>query len=283
MEPATPPIVLVPGFLGKDTHWRVSHLKRKHPLQRWITTHPGPMSSHHDRACEVFYSLKGGTVDYGECHSRCFGHARFGRGLFGKGLFPEWDEHHPIDCVGHSIGGVTLRVLQHLLATRAFPGHDTSAAWIRSVTALASPHNGDPIVYGMGIPVEAAAVAGAHEDADTPPPSPPALRARLPRPKLSPSPSACSLCGPASGRITPSSPASTPASTSASTPASTPHRVRIFSLGWLLTTCIHILAWLDSKRINSHVDVRLDHWQLSRRDVTFFSSLRKLMRGELGR
>ena len=61
-------------------------------------------------------------------------------------------------CVRHSIGGVTLRVLQQLLADGAFPGHATSAAWVRSVTALASPLNGDPVVYGLGacLPVDAA-------------------------------------------------------------------------------------------------------------------------------
>lgn len=33
----------------------------------------GVVSSDHDRACEIFYQLMGGTVDYGEDHSRTCG------------------------------------------------------------------------------------------------------------------------------------------------------------------------------------------------------------------
>lgn len=33
----------------------------------------GVVSSDHDRACEIFYQLIGGTVDYGEDHSRTCG------------------------------------------------------------------------------------------------------------------------------------------------------------------------------------------------------------------
>lgn len=34
----------------------------------------GPVSSMHDRACELYYTIKGGRVDYGEEHSRECGH-----------------------------------------------------------------------------------------------------------------------------------------------------------------------------------------------------------------
>ena len=57
-------------------------------------------------------------VDYGAEHACRCDHARFGRDE-GDGAFPEWDESHPIDLVGHSIGGVTARVLQQLLADGA--------------------------------------------------------------------------------------------------------------------------------------------------------------------
>ena len=128
MENHEPPIVLVPGFLGSDSHWDVEAIRDRYQSSRFLTTHPGPLSSHHDRACELFYSLKGGVVDYGAEHACRCDHARFGRDE-GDGAFPEWDESHPIDLVGHSIGGVTARVLQQLLADGAFPGHATSAAW----------------------------------------------------------------------------------------------------------------------------------------------------------
>jgi hypothetical protein len=39
----------------------------------------GSLTSVHDRARELFYYLKGGRVDYGEEHSRNYGHSRFGR------------------------------------------------------------------------------------------------------------------------------------------------------------------------------------------------------------
>ena len=42
-----------------------------------------------DRAVELFYQIKGGTVDYGKQHSARHGHSRFGRTF--PGLFPEWD------------------------------------------------------------------------------------------------------------------------------------------------------------------------------------------------
>ena len=38
----------------------------------------GPLSSAWDRACELYAQLVGGTVDYGEAHSKAHGHDRFG-------------------------------------------------------------------------------------------------------------------------------------------------------------------------------------------------------------
>ena len=57
----------------------------------------------------------------------------------------------PVDLVGHSLGGQTARYLQHLLAQGDFfDGYRTSAAWVRSITALSSPLNGTTLVYGLG-------------------------------------------------------------------------------------------------------------------------------------
>jgi hypothetical protein len=109
---------------------------------------PSGLSSLHDRACEIFAQIKGGIVDYGEEHSAEFGHERYGRAY--EGLFPEWSAEHPVHLVGHSLGGVTIRVLQHLLDTRAFPGHNTSAAWITSITVINAPLNGSIAAYALG-------------------------------------------------------------------------------------------------------------------------------------
>ena len=76
MENHEPPIVLVPGFLGSDSHWDVEAIRDRYQSSRFLTTHPGPLSSHHDRACELFYSLKGGVVDYGAEHACRCDHAR---------------------------------------------------------------------------------------------------------------------------------------------------------------------------------------------------------------
>ena len=78
------PIVLVPGFLGpaKDdesfdptyscfSYWGEANALGNHrnPI---LCVWPSGISSLHDRACEVFYQIKGGTVDYGQEHSeRC--------------------------------------------------------------------------------------------------------------------------------------------------------------------------------------------------------------------
>ena len=37
------------------------------------------MNLEHQIVVELFYYLKGGTVDYGEEHSAQYGHARFGK------------------------------------------------------------------------------------------------------------------------------------------------------------------------------------------------------------
>jgi len=102
----------------------------------------------HDRACEIFAQIKGGVVDFGHEHSEEFGHSRFGRTY--PGLYPQWSAANPIHMVGHSLGGNTIRVLQYLLSTKAFSGHDTSEDWIVSITALNSPLNGSLTAYALG-------------------------------------------------------------------------------------------------------------------------------------
>lgn len=41
--------------------------------------------------------------------------------------------------IGHSFGGLTIRLLLHYLEKQAFPGHDTSPDWVRCLLACLPP------------------------------------------------------------------------------------------------------------------------------------------------
>ena len=114
-----------------------------------------PQGSAWDRACELYAQLTGTVTDHGAEHSARTNHPRYGRDFSKEPLIPVWDENHPINILGHSFGGVTVRLLAHLMAQgseaerAATPADELSplfagghADWIYSVTALAAPHNG---------------------------------------------------------------------------------------------------------------------------------------------
>ena len=115
----------------------------------------GPYSSNWDRACELYVYIKGGTVDYGEAHSKEFHHQRYGRTY--PGLYQNWDADNKIHLIGHSQGGQTVRVLVQLLAQGsqaeidAAPVGESSSlfyggkAWVHSVTTISTPHDGTPL------------------------------------------------------------------------------------------------------------------------------------------
>lgn len=118
----------------------------------------GPVASNWDRACELYAYLKGGTVDYGEAHSKKCGHNRYGRTyeaacptigtLIGK------DGIQKVHLIGHSMGGQTVRTLTELLENgsqeeiKATPKNQLSELftgdkpWVASVTSIATPHDG---------------------------------------------------------------------------------------------------------------------------------------------
>jgi triacylglycerol lipase len=165
------PIVLVHGFLGFAgkgpcglNYWGgrldlVEELNARGYAA--FAAEVGPVSSNWDRACELYAAIRGGRVDYGQAHARTAGHARFGRAY--PGLLPDWGETRPVHLLGHSMGGLTCRVLVQLLeegdaAERAATpagelsplfegGHSGAQAWVRSVTSLSSPHDGTPAPF----------------------------------------------------------------------------------------------------------------------------------------
>ena len=116
----------------------------------------GPISGAWDRACELYAQITGTRTDYGAAHAARFGHERFGRN-YEKALAPDWSEEHPIDLVGHSFGGTTIRILAHLLAEGAEEEKKASpedvsplftggkASWIRTITCVSTPHNGSTL------------------------------------------------------------------------------------------------------------------------------------------
>lgn len=155
--PPPPPIVLVHGIFGfgKGRLGGLSYFAGAEKKDdRVLVPDLGSLTSIHDRARELFYYLKGGQVDYGEEHSRLYGHSRFGK-IYDHGNYPEWDEHHPVHFVGHSAGAQVVRVLQQMLADKAFLGFEnTSEDWVLSLTSLSGALNGTTRTYYDGMQPE---------------------------------------------------------------------------------------------------------------------------------
>jgi triacylglycerol esterase/lipase EstA (alpha/beta hydrolase family) len=152
--PNNQPVVLVHGMfgfgpqeLGRIRYWG-SALDVPSSLRRFETS-VGPVSSPHDRACELAAQIKGVRVDYGEVHANANGHERFGRDYRGQGLWPNWDGTNPLHMVGHSLGASTIRALQSLLAVD-FWNWGSSERWISSISSLAGPLNGSTAIYYFG-------------------------------------------------------------------------------------------------------------------------------------
>lgn len=117
------------------------------------------------QACELFYALKGGSIDYGLEHSAAHGHRRVRRSASAP-MYPEWNAERPVLLLTHSQGANVARTLVRLLSQSAFPAHATSAAWVRGIVCIAAPMVGAPFLHstlcGVPLPVEdAAAVASS--------------------------------------------------------------------------------------------------------------------------
>ncbi|KAI0639551.1 alpha/beta-hydrolase [Trametes polyzona] len=157
-SPAEPiPLVIVEGFLSSagavvwgnfEEHSNYACQSNGEQTRRTIFASVGPVSSLHDRACELFYSLVGGTVDYGREHSEENGHGRYGR-TYETGLYPEWSVDRPLHFLGHSMGGPTIVKLQWLLTTGFF-GKEYSPDMILSLNTVSAPFRGTQLVYSLG-------------------------------------------------------------------------------------------------------------------------------------
>lgn len=145
------------GMFGGDMIKNLNHLGYE-----CYSASVDPQGSAWDRACELYAQLSGTRVDYGKEHSEKFGHERFGEDFSNKRLIPDWSSEEKINLLGHSFGGVTVRLLAELMANGSseekavtdaseisplFTGG--KADWIYSVTTLAAPSNGTT-AYGFG-------------------------------------------------------------------------------------------------------------------------------------
>lgn len=144
------PVVFVHGIFGFGP-------KELGPLRYWgrafkapevqprYEASVGPLSSAHDRACELAAQIIGTRVDYGEEHANREGHERWGDDFSDQPPFePGWSESHPVHLVGHSLGSPTVRCLQYLLATDHW-GWGSNARWIKSLTTISGVSNGSTL------------------------------------------------------------------------------------------------------------------------------------------
>jgi triacylglycerol esterase/lipase EstA (alpha/beta hydrolase family) len=109
----------------------------------------GPISSFHDRACELFAQIKGAQVDYGEAHSAAAGHDQKSRDYSGKPFVQNWSADNPVILVGHSAGAQTCLQLQQLLA-RNFWECGSNAQWVEAIVSISGVINGSTATYLAG-------------------------------------------------------------------------------------------------------------------------------------
>lgn len=114
-----------------------------------------PEGSAWDQACELYAQLAGTVTDYGKAHSERCGHSRFGPDFTGRPLIPDWEDEKKLVLLGHSFGGVTIRLFSEILANgddaeRAAAAPDELSPFflggqgerLRALVTLAAPSNG---------------------------------------------------------------------------------------------------------------------------------------------
>ena len=170
------PIILVHGFNGftddinpnvLSHYWGGDKLNIRQDLeQNGYNAYEASISafgSNYDRAVELYYYIKGGTVDYGAAHAERYGHERYGKTY--EGVYKDWQPGQKVHLVGHSMGGQTVRQLEELLRNGSQEeieyqkthggdispllqgGHDNI---VSSITTLGTPHNGTHAADELG-------------------------------------------------------------------------------------------------------------------------------------
>ena len=127
------PVILVPGIVGYGEETSVGRVLPYFGLtatsaQKVITSmglecHTptfGLLSGAWDRACELYAQIVGGTVDYGEAHSKKHGHARYGK-TYKSPMVPNWGRLDgegnvvKINLIAHGFGVTVARLFIELM------------------------------------------------------------------------------------------------------------------------------------------------------------------------
>jgi len=148
-----------PGELGPLPYWG----KALSQFDKALTVHEakcGPVSSFHDRACELFAQIMGGVVDYGKAHSDDAGHARFSPRLKFDGFVKNWSAANPVVLIAHSAGAHTCLQLQMLLA-QDYWKIGSNADWIEAIACVAGVLNGSTLTYHFGCDKDTGLLKGA--------------------------------------------------------------------------------------------------------------------------